>query len=222
MIAKPLPARSTAATRINKGALIGGSPLAAPLAWTRANRTENEPTMNVARRFCRPPSHSLVLRARNTIIVVKPGTSAEVRRTRPDAQSFAVGRAISGPVLASSGLLLLFRTVIYRSCQTRREGTQAEGALPATVAPAGEVRGTGRQARPFLFGGVSNLLRIAAAKLLGNKPHKLSQRAGPLRRWFKFGAANAAPLRRSSSLFPKHPRLTILRAGGSARRVGSS
>lgn len=68
-----------------------------------------------------------------------------------------------GPTpLAQSRLSV--RTVIYRSCQVRRQGRQAEGALPATVAPAGEVRGTGRQARPFLFGGLGNLLPSAPAK----------------------------------------------------------
>lgn len=51
----------------------------------------------------------------------------------------------------------------------------------------------------------------------------------PLRRWFKFRAVPLVQVprcecdarRRCSSLFPGHSRLTILRAGGLARRVGS-
>ena len=91
-----------------------------------------------------------------------PEKSAPVRRTVPEFTEPAAGlrcRRTRGSIR-----LLALRTVIYRSCQARRQGTQAEGALPATVAPAGEVRGTGRQARPFLFGGLGNLLRSAPAK----------------------------------------------------------
>jgi hypothetical protein len=80
----------------------------------------------------------------------------------PNSRSLPPACAVDG--LVGSIRLPVLRTVIYRSCQARRQGTQAEGALPATVAPAGEVRGTGRQARPFLFGGLGNLLRSAPAK----------------------------------------------------------
>ena len=43
MIAKPLPATSTAARKINKGALMCGSPLAAPLTVTVIIRPKMNP-----------------------------------------------------------------------------------------------------------------------------------------------------------------------------------
>ena len=119
-----------------------------------------------------------------------------------------LGAPFRGLVLAWSGRLLLFRTVIYRSCQTRRQGTQAEGALPATVAPAGEVRGTGRQARPFLFGGVGNLLRITAAKPLGEQVAQIRPTRRPTSgrsRWFRFRAAMLTHDGAAVPYFPSTP-----------------
>jgi hypothetical protein len=101
--------------------------------------------------------------------VLDPTRRNEIRNKRPirpTALGFrgACRRAGPfGPDLLAQSRLPVFRTVICRSCHIRREGTKAEGALPATVAPAGEVRGTGRQARPFLFFGLGNPLRIEPA-----------------------------------------------------------
>ena len=64
-----------------------------------------------------------------------------------DRAEIAVARIEpSGPATSAAlvqSALLVLRTVICLSCQTGREATKAERALPASVAPAGEVQRDG-------------------------------------------------------------------------------
>jgi len=65
-------------------------------------------------------------------------------------------------------MLLVLGTVICLSCQTGHEATKAERALPASVAPAGEVQRDGS---------TSPSLPVLRASDYGNSPQqRLSQR----------------------------------------------